>query len=43
MFNPLRAFYGAVLSAIVVVGRKAKTEHVRRYIWVVKKEMDEMR
>lgn len=38
--NSSRAFYGAVLS--VAVGRKSKTEHVRRYIWVVKKEMDEM-
>lgn len=38
--NLSRAFYGAVLS--VAVERKSKSEHVRRYIWVVKKEMDEM-
>jgi hypothetical protein len=39
--NPLWRFTG--LCCLLLLEEKAKTEHVRRYIWVVKKEMDEMR
>lgn len=30
------------LCCLLLLEEKARTEHVRRYIWVVKKEMDEM-